>query len=652
MLVAENRPRTLTWLHSGPLLFGDWGTSRLYVLGLAFYYTGHASIYYLAVMSVIMAGVAWGYSIICRCFPDGGGVYSAARRISPLLSVIAATLLICDFIITAALSAIEGFHYLGLDGKGIIVMSSIATIAVLGAINWFGARAAGRFALVIAVVAIFASAFIGALCLPLLPEGLRTAQPVVDGVDDPWRMWESLVRLVLALSGVEAVASMTGLMKQPVERTAKRTLWPVLVEVVILNLIFCIALNALPGRVETTTPDYVAFEERMKLSSDLSLPTPPADASPAQLAEHEALSQRTDDVIEYRTTAVKALADFSATRAFGPAAGDAIAIAAGIVFGLLLLSAVNTAILAMVSVYYAMARDGELPARLTKLNYSGVPWAPLILAVAGPAIVLIFVNDDKALGELYAIGVVGAIAINFVCCAINRDLPMSRFERRGLWVMGVIMSAIELTIIVAKPNATAFAGSVIGAVLVLRWFVRRSALAAAARQPLETPSDGWLALLRDAATVAPGPGPRIMLAARGRYHAEYAVDLAKRRNATLFVIYVRTLRLLDVQPGQVPRIQDDPDGQEALGTVALLARRAGVPTVPIYVTSPSVAEEILDYTATFACDTLIMGRSRRSPFSRRIEGDVLVRVTEHLPPGVSLITRSAPTLGPTDDIVR
>ena len=34
MLAAE-RPRNVGWLQAAGLLFGDWGTSRLYVLGLA-----------------------------------------------------------------------------------------------------------------------------------------------------------------------------------------------------------------------------------------------------------------------------------------------------------------------------------------------------------------------------------------------------------------------------------------------------------------------------------------------------------------------------------------------------------------------------------------------------------------------------------------
>lgn len=644
MLVAENRPRNLSWIHAGPLLFGDWGTSRLYVLGLAFYYTAHASLYYLAVMSVIMAGVAWGYSIICRCFPDGGGVYSAARRVSPLLSVIAATLLLCDFIVTAALSAIEGFHYLGVNGAGAVIACAIGTMFVLGALNWFGARAAGRFALVIAIAAIAASAIIGAMCIPLLPEGLRTAKPMVEGVDTPWQMWESLVRIVLALSGVEAVASMTGLMKLPVERTAKRTLWPVLIEVVVLNFVFCIALNALPGRVQTSVPDYVQYEMRMNLGSDLQ---PTRGASSEELLAFEAVRPHTEDVMEYRTTAVKVLAQYSAGRIFkNDDIATGVALASGIVFGLLLISAVNTAILAMVSVCYALARDGEMPKALTKLNYSGVPWVGLVLAVGAPAVVLVFVHDDKALGELYAIGVVGAIAINFVCCAWNRELPIKRWERLGLWGMGGLMCAIEATIIVAKPHATLFAGSIIAVVLVSRFVVRRHALKPIP-EPLTAPHGGWLAILEQTERALPANVPRIMLAARGRDHAEYAVDMAKKRGAALFAIYIRTLRMLDVQPGQVPRIEDDADGQEALGTVALLAQRAGVPLIPIYVTSPTVAEEILDYTATFGCDTLIMGRSRRSLFSRRIEGDVLSRVAEHLPEGVSLITRASPAIGPS-----
>jgi nucleotide-binding universal stress UspA family protein/Flp pilus assembly protein TadB len=450
-------------------------------------------------------------------------------------------------------------------------------------------------------------------------------------------MWESLVRIVLALSGVEAVASMSGLMKRPVDRTAKRTIWPVLVEVIVLNAVFCVALNALPGRQMTRVPDYVRYEQRMGLSSDLALPQ---SASPVLREEFEHEKARTEEVKEYRQTAVKVLAEHAGSRILGPGVGRALAMISGVVFGLLLLSAVNTAILAMVSVCYALAQDNELPRPLTRLNYSGVPWIGLIIACVLPAAVLLFVHDDKALGELYAIGVVGAIAINMTCCAMNKSLPIKRWERNGLWTLAVVMTAIFLTIVFAKPHATMFAGSVVVSVLVARYFVRSAAKARAKLEPLPVPAAGWLEELRQAPTKLDSSKPRIMLAARGRDNAEFAVDLARKRGAVLMGIYVRTLRVLDALPGQLPKVEADPAAQEVLGTVALLAKQAGVQFFPIYVTSGSIAEELLDYTVTFGCDTLILGKSQRGMFSRAVQGDVVSTVARMLPEGVDLVTRA------------
>jgi nucleotide-binding universal stress UspA family protein len=91
----------------------------------------------------------------------------------------------------------------------------------------------------------------------------------------------------------------------------------------------------------------------------------------------------------------------------------------------------------------------------------------------------------------------------------------------------------------------------------------------------------------------------------------------------------------------VPQIKDDPAAMEALGTVAVLAREAGVPFMPIYVSSPDIAEEILDYTVTYGCDVLIMGKSRRLALSRSLAGDVVGEVARNLPQEVSLILRDS-----------
>src|SRR5215212_7298127 len=113
-LLASERPRNVGWLQAAGLLFGDWGTSRLYVLGIALFFAGRTSFWLILMMSVLILAVGWAYTQICRIYPDGGGVYTAARQRSALLGVVGALLLFADYTITASLSALDAFHYFGL----------------------------------------------------------------------------------------------------------------------------------------------------------------------------------------------------------------------------------------------------------------------------------------------------------------------------------------------------------------------------------------------------------------------------------------------------------------------------------------------------------------------------------------------------------
>src|ERR671929_2021589 len=113
-LLASERPRNVGWVQAAGLLFGDWGTSRLYVLGLAFLFAGRTSFWLICMMSVLILAVGWAYTQICRIYPDGGGVYTAARHRSALLGVLGALLLFADYTVTASLSSVDAFHYFGL----------------------------------------------------------------------------------------------------------------------------------------------------------------------------------------------------------------------------------------------------------------------------------------------------------------------------------------------------------------------------------------------------------------------------------------------------------------------------------------------------------------------------------------------------------
>ena len=130
MLKRVDRPRDLKWYQAGALLYGDWGTSKAYVLGIAFALSGHASWFFLGIMSVLTAVVGICYMIICKLFPDGGGVYSAVKSRSQVLAMVGALLLVADYVVTASLSALDAFHYFNLPYPEVWAIGAILIIVI------------------------------------------------------------------------------------------------------------------------------------------------------------------------------------------------------------------------------------------------------------------------------------------------------------------------------------------------------------------------------------------------------------------------------------------------------------------------------------------------------------------------------------------
>src|SRR3954452_22701974 len=255
MLATGERPRELRWYHAGPMLFGDWGTSRLYVLGLAFAFNGRAAFWFIALMSVLLIGVGWSYEVICRLFPDGGGVYSSAKQRSQLLAVIGGLLLCADYVVTASLSCLDAFHYLWIQERRFLGMRGDAvfaalTILAVGGLNYFGPTKTGTAAMFVALATVVLTLVIGIACLPHLSVQAVMYSPFHRG---GWESWVGFTEIVLALSGVEAIANMTGIMVPPVETTARKAIVPVLIEIVLLNLILAAAMNTLGDEVLYTS---------------------------------------------------------------------------------------------------------------------------------------------------------------------------------------------------------------------------------------------------------------------------------------------------------------------------------------------------------------------------------------------------------------
>src|SRR4051795_1874059 len=127
-----HRPRNLDWKRAAALLYGDWGTSKAYVIGLAFVAAGFSSLPIILAVCALTAVVGFNYIIICAHFPDGGGVYSAAREQSRFLASTGALLLVANFIVTAALSGWAAVSYLGVPPAD-VPYATMGLVVVVGA---------------------------------------------------------------------------------------------------------------------------------------------------------------------------------------------------------------------------------------------------------------------------------------------------------------------------------------------------------------------------------------------------------------------------------------------------------------------------------------------------------------------------------------
>src|SRR5882757_1990056 len=162
-----HRPRNLDWKRAAALLYGDWGTSKAYVIGLAFVAAGFSSFPIIIAVCLLTGLVGYNYIIVCKHFPDGGGVYSSAREQSRVLAVLGSLLLLADFIVTAAMSCWDAMSYFGIP-REYLKLGTIGFIALVGAINYFGPKHSGSFAVTLAIPTVLVVLTIIAISAPHL----------------------------------------------------------------------------------------------------------------------------------------------------------------------------------------------------------------------------------------------------------------------------------------------------------------------------------------------------------------------------------------------------------------------------------------------------------------------------------------------------
>ncbi len=601
LAVSTNRPRNVDAPRAAAILYGDWGTSKVYVIGLAFAVAGYSSFWLIAAMCVLTALVGVNYMAICKHYPEGGGVYASVRQRSEVISIIGAFALVGGYIVTAAISSLSAFQYLGVPHPE---KFAAGAILIVGALNYFGPKHTGGLAFLISVPAVAVVVLLGLFSLPHLGDAIRNLQPLPDDFSDNWK---GFIGIVLALSGVEAVANSTGVMrlnpgssmdKPSVSKTSTPAIFIVMVEVCIFTALLGLAMHALP--------------------------TLQRHAGDVDAAGHPGVR---DYMLRY-------MGEVFVGNSLGVTAGHIAGWIISVVFGLLLLSAVNTSIVALIGISFLMSRDRELPPVFQKLNSFGVPTVGMVTATIVPVLLVLLVSDMAGLADLYAIGVVGAIAANLGAASTDKKLGLARWERILMFGTFLIMAVIEISLFVHKPHARVFAISLLAAGLVLRAIAaerarKKAAVSAPVPVPATTPSTETQSY---ATSVFRDP---LLCAVRGVGKTlDFAIEEARDTGRSLYVLFVREQAVV-TQEDRARKWQQDDDARKIIEYAREKAKDLKV--IPCYTVSDSAANTIVEIAATIGVSRLILGAPQRSTILHLFRGNLIRQVSSLLPENIHLL---------------
>ena len=338
-------------------------------------------------------------------------------------------LITTSYFLTAAISAVSGFHYIGslvpfIDAH-IVLLACIGLLG-LAALNIVGIRESATVAMGMAVVAFIVDLIVIGLSIKDLSpaEWKEALTTILPGGDVSYR--ETLIGFGaawLAFSGLESISQLSPTMRFPLRRTTRWAMAAVVVTMVLTSpLLTTLSITHLPSEIKA------AHSERF----------------------------------------ISELAFVSG--------GIGVKVAVVVSATALLIFAANTAIIGAYHIFLALANSGFLPllisVRSRKFNS---PHIAIGIATGFPVGVILLTQGKLALlGEMYAFGLLGA----FVFSSLSLDLIRWRLGRRdfGFW-LGILTTG---TVIIAwtvnlfeKELATVFGGALTLAGMLVAVGVRR-----------------------------------------------------------------------------------------------------------------------------------------------------------------------------------
>ncbi|MGH7882951.1 MAG: APC family permease, partial [Candidatus Dormibacteraceae bacterium] len=339
------RPGTLGWFLCWAVVFADLGTSVYYTPGILVPTFGVRSGIFVAMTFVVFVLLAIKYAEITWRFPEGGGVVNvSARAFHPFVGLIGGLLILVDYYLTAAISALSGVIYLGvvfpaLSPQPVVEGLTVTALLAIGVLNWIGIKDSARTSALMAILAGAGQLAVVAVTAWILGwSGIQHTFHVLSGGPrlTPLFVIQGYAGAFLAFSGLETIAQLAPTMREPRRRIGYQAMGAA---------ILIMALTSPLLTIWSTT-----------------LLTPNSGLDPNQLIS------------------------ILGARMGGALLGGYVAISGA----LLLIFASNAAVIGAYHVFVALSRMGFLPRILEKRNsWRNTPQWAILLAVLVPVTVIV-----------------------------------------------------------------------------------------------------------------------------------------------------------------------------------------------------------------------------------------------------------------------
>src|SRR5437762_10080425 len=219
--------------------------------------------------------------------------------------------------------------------------------------------------------------------------------------------------------------------------------------------------------------------------------------------------------------------------------------------------------------------------------------------------------------------------------ATDRKLSIKPWERTLMFATFIVMAAIEVSLLIDKPNARYFAVTILAVGLILRGLVQERRMKAGTDAALRRPQESALLMEETDAAARPPYQESILCAIRGTGRTlDFALREARETGRRLYLLFVREQRFMTEQDTK-RKWQEDPEASQIFDAAK---KQAGDrPPLFCYAVSESAAEAIADIAATLGASRLILGAPRRNALVNILRGNLVREVSDLLPEEIDLL---------------